>query len=71
MLPFFELDVEETVGGLAPLVDIGHHGIRGQDRLAVNEESYGLVLRQLHALADDGLELDRLEVARDQEPTQA
>ena len=68
MLALLELDVEEAVGCLLLLVDLGHHAVAGEDFAPVDEERDGRLLAQLHSFADDRVKLDRLEVVRDQEP---
>ena len=67
MLSLFELDVKESVTGLAPLVDFIHSSVAGQNLLAIDEECNGCLLPQLHTLPYDLVELKRLKVVRDQE----
>ena len=68
MLSLFELNVEEAVWALGALVDISHHGVRCENLAAIDEQSDGRVLPQTHPFTDNCMELNRLEVVRDQEP---
>ena len=68
MLSLLELDVKESVTGLAPLVDFIHSSVAGQNLLAIDEECNCRLLPQLHTLPYDLVELKRLEVVGDQEP---
>ena len=34
---FFELNIQEAVSGLVPLVNIVHHGVWGEDFLSIDE----------------------------------
>ena len=66
VLSFFELNIQEAVSCLVPFVNIIHHGVWGEDFFSIDEESDGGFLAQAHSLADHLVELDRLEVLRDQ-----
>ena len=68
VLSLLESDVEEAIGRLHAFVDVLHLGVTGEYLFVVDEESDGRLLAQLHALADDCVELNCLEVIGDQEP---
>ena len=70
MLSFLKLDVKESVSGLAALIDFAHDGVTRQNLTIVDKERDGCFLAKLHALADNLVELQRLEVVRDQKPSQ-
>ena len=70
MLSFLELDVEESVSGLAALIDFAHDSVTRQNLTIIDKQRDGCFLAELHALADDLVELQRLKVVRDQKPSQ-
>ena len=67
MLTLLKTDIEEAVRALGPLIHIRHHRVRRQDLLAIDKKRDGCFFAQVHAFADDRVELNRLEVVRDQE----
>lgn len=68
MLSLFVLDIEEAIRGLATLVDVVHLGITGQDLAALDEQCDSSLFAKLHTLSNDLMELQSLEIIRDQEP---
>ena len=66
MLTLLELDVEEAIRCLAALVNFDHLSIAGEDFFAIYEKSDCDFLAQLHSLSDDLMELEGLEVTRNQ-----
>ena len=69
VLALLELDVEEAVSAFVTLVDVGHHGVRGQNLAPIDKQRDRCLLPQRHPLSDDSVELDCLEVVRDQKPS--
>ena len=69
MLTFLELDVEEPIRGLAALINFAHDGVTRQNLTIVDKQRDGCFLAELHALADNLVELQRLEIVRDQKPS--
>ena len=69
MLSFLELDVEEPICGLAALINFAHDSVTRQNLTIVEKQRDGCFLAELHALADNLVELQRLEIVRDQKPS--
>ena len=69
VLALLELDVEEAVGAFITLVDVDHHGVRGQNLAPIDKQRDCRLLPQRHTLSDDSVELDCLEVVWDQKPS--
>ncbi len=68
MLSLLESDVEAAIGRFHAFVDVLHLGVTREYLFVVHEQSNGRLFAQLHTLADYCVELNCLEVIRDQEP---